>query len=63
MDKNKKLLIIIATLVVLIAGVSFLAFNEFRKNKNMTELLPSKRKRWKMNTVHSPLSTMNCKFR
>ena len=38
MDKNKKLLIIIATLVVLIAGVSFLAFNEFRKNKNMTEL-------------------------
>lgn len=29
--KNKKLVIIIAALIVVVAGVSFLAFNEFRK--------------------------------
>lgn len=36
--KNKKLIIVIAALIVVIAGVSFLAFNEFRKNKEMTEV-------------------------
>jgi len=29
-----ELIIVIAALIVVIAGVSFLAFNEFRKNKN-----------------------------
>lgn len=38
MDKNKKLVIIIAVLVVVIAVVGFLAFNESRKNKEMSEL-------------------------
>lgn len=38
MEKNKKLVIIIAALIVVVAGVSFLAFNEFRKNKEMTEV-------------------------
>ena len=38
MEKNKKLIIVIAALIVVIAGVSFLAFNEFRKNKEMTEV-------------------------
>lgn len=33
MDKNKKLVIIIAVLVVVIAVVGFLAFNESRKTK------------------------------
>lgn len=36
--KNKKLVIIIAALIVVVAGVSFLAFNEFRKNREMTEV-------------------------
>ncbi len=38
MEKNKKLLIVIITLIALIAGVSFFAFNEMRKNKEMTQL-------------------------
>ncbi len=38
MEKNKKLLIVIVTLIALIAGVSFFAFNEMRKNKEMTQL-------------------------
>lgn len=38
MEKNKKLVIIIAALIVVVAGVSFLAFNEFRKNREMTEV-------------------------
>lgn len=38
MDKNKKLVIIIAVLVVVIAVVGFQAFNESRKNKEMSEL-------------------------
>ena len=38
MDKNKKLVIIIAVLAVVIAVVGFLAFNESRKNKEMSEL-------------------------
>lgn len=38
MDKNKKLVINIAVLVVVIAVVGFLAFNESRKNKEMSEL-------------------------
>lgn len=38
MEKNKKLTIIIATLVVIVAGTAFFAFNEMRKNQEMTEL-------------------------
>ena len=38
MEKNKKLIIVIAALIVIIAGVSFFAFNEMHKNKEMTEL-------------------------
>lgn len=38
MEKNKKLIIVIAALSVIIAGVSFFAFNEMHKNKEMTEL-------------------------
>ena len=39
MDKNKKLVVIIGILVTIIAIVSsFLAFNESRKNKEMSEL-------------------------
>lgn len=38
MEKNKKLLSVIITLIALIAGVSFFAFNEMRKNKEMTQL-------------------------
>lgn len=38
MEKNKTLLIVIAALVVITIGVSFLAFNEMNKNKEMTEL-------------------------
>ena len=38
MDKNKKLVIIIAVLIAIIAVVTFLAFNESRKNKEMSEL-------------------------
>ena len=39
MDKNKKLVVIIGVLVTIIAIVSsFLAFNESRKNKEMSEL-------------------------
>ena len=38
MEKNKKLTIIIAALVVIVAGTAFFAFNEMRKNQEMTEL-------------------------
>ena len=38
MEKNKKLITAIILLIVIIAGVSFLALNEFRKNKEMTEV-------------------------
>lgn len=38
MEKNKKLIAAIILLIVIIAGVSFLALNEFRKNKEMTEV-------------------------
>ena len=38
MEKNKKFTIILIVLVVVIAGVSFLAINEFRKNKEMAEV-------------------------
>lgn len=38
MEKNKKLTIIIAALVVIVAGTAFFAFNELRKNQEMTEL-------------------------
>ena len=45
MEKNKKLIIVIAALIVVIAGVSFLAFNEFRKNKEMSEGYEKKKKK------------------
>ena len=38
MEKNKKLIGAIIILIIIAAGVSFLAVNEFRKNKEMTEL-------------------------
>lgn len=38
MEKNKKFIVILIVLIVLIAGVSFLAINEFRKNKEMAEV-------------------------
>lgn len=38
MEKNKKFIVILVVLIVLIAGVSFLAINEFRKNKEMAEV-------------------------
>lgn len=38
MDKNKKLVIIIGVLAAIIVVVGFLAFNESRKNKEMSEL-------------------------
>ena len=38
MEKNKKLTIIIAALIVIVAGTAFFAFNEMRKNQEMTEL-------------------------
>lgn len=38
MEKNKKLTTIIAALVVIVAGTAFFAFNEMRKNQEMTEL-------------------------
>lgn len=38
MEKNKKLIGAIIILIIIVAGVSFLAVNEFRKNKEMTEV-------------------------
>lgn len=38
MEKNKKFIVILVVLIVLIAGVSFFAINEFRKNKEMAEV-------------------------
>lgn len=38
MEKNKKLVGAIILLIVIVAGVSFLAVNEYRKNKEMTEV-------------------------
>lgn len=38
MEKNKKFIVILIVLLVVIAGVSFLAVNEFRKNKEMAEV-------------------------
>ena len=38
MEKNKKFIVILVVLIVVIAGVSFLAINEFRKNKEMAEV-------------------------
>lgn len=38
MEKNKKLVGAIILLIVIVAGVSFLAVNEFRKNKEMAEV-------------------------
>ena len=38
MEKNKKFIVILIVLIVLIAGVSFLAINDFRKNKEMAEV-------------------------
>ncbi len=36
MEKNKKLVAAIIVLIVIIAGITFLALNEFRKNREMT---------------------------
>ena len=63
MEKNKKLIIVIAALIVVIAGVSFLAFNEFRKNKEMTEVFASKKKRWKTNTALLPLNMTSFRYK
>lgn len=38
MDKNQKLMIIIALLIVIIGGVSFFAFRQVQENKEMTQL-------------------------
>ena len=38
MEKNKKLVGAIILLIVIVAGVSFLAVNEYRKNKEMAEV-------------------------
>ena len=38
MEKNKKLIIAIIVLIAAIVGVSFLAFYQFHKNQEMTEL-------------------------
>lgn len=38
MEKSKKLVIAIIALIVLVAGVSFFAFTQFHKNRQMTEL-------------------------
>lgn len=38
MEKNKKLIGAIILLIVIVAGVSFLAVNEYRKNKEMAEV-------------------------
>ncbi len=38
MEKNKKLVGAIILLIVIVAGVSFLAVNEYRKNKEMSEV-------------------------
>ena len=55
MDKNKKLVIIIAVLVVVIAVVGFLAFNESRKNKEMSELFAVEKQ--EMENEYSTFST------
>ena len=38
MNKNKSLITVIVILAVIVAGVSFFAFNQTQKNKEMTEL-------------------------
>lgn len=38
MEKNKKLVGAVIILIIIVAGVSFLAVNEYRKNKEMTEV-------------------------
>lgn len=38
MEKNKKLVGAIILLIVIVAGVSFLAVNEYRENKEMAEV-------------------------
>lgn len=38
MEKNKKLIIAIIALIVIVAGVSFFAFTQFHKNQQMTEM-------------------------
>ena len=38
MEKNKKLVGAVIILILIVAGVSFLAVNEYRKNKEMTEV-------------------------
>ena len=61
--KNKKLIIVIAALIVVIAGVSFLAFNEFRKNKEMTEVFAVEKERWKTNTALLPLNMTSFRYK
>lgn len=63
MEKNKKLVIIIAALIVVVAGVSFLAFNEFRKNKEMTEVFAVEKEEMENEYSTLPLNTMSFKYK
>lgn len=60
---NKKFIITIIILAVIVAIVSFFAVNEARKNKEMSQLFAVENKRWKMNTAHLLPNTTNCRFR
>lgn len=44
---NKKFIITIIILAVIVAAVSFFAVNEARKNKEMSQLFAVENKRWK----------------
>lgn len=63
MEKNKKLIIVIAALIVVIAGVSFLAFNEFRKNKEMTEVFAVEKEEMETNTALLPLNMTSFRYK